>query len=120
MATLRQVTNSSWVAVDDYLTSNLVRQDAGLTQALHNNAAAGLPAMDVAPNQGKFLQLIASMCGARTVLEIGTLGGYSTIWLARGIPPDGHVTTLEVDQAHADVARRNLDRAGVGDRVTIR
>ena len=82
--------------------------------------AAGLPTINVSPNEGKLLYLIAKMAGAKRVLEIGTLGGYSTTWLARALPADGKVITLELDQKHAEVARHNLDRAGVADRVEMR
>jgi predicted O-methyltransferase YrrM len=79
----------TWTAVDDYLAENLVVSDAALEEALAANAAAGLPAIDVAPNQGKFLHLLAKITGAKRILELGTLGGYSTIWLARALPPVG-------------------------------
>ena len=105
--------------IDGYVESLFVDDDPVLTQALADAAAAGLPEIQVSPSQGKALYLIAKMCGARRVLEIGTLGGYSTTWLARALPSDGEVVTLELDQKHADVARKNLDRARVGDRVRI-
>jgi predicted O-methyltransferase YrrM len=108
-----------WEAVDTYLADVLIGRDDVLTDALATNADAGLPAIDVAPVQGKFLNLLARMVTARRVLEIGTLGGYSTVWLARAVGETGSVVTLEVDPAHAAVARTNLDRAGVGDRVQI-
>jgi predicted O-methyltransferase YrrM len=101
-----------WTAVDRYLTELMVPPDAALDQALRDSAAAGLPAIQVAPNQGKLLHLMARMQGARSVLEIGTLGGYSTIWLARALPPGGRVVTLEAVPKHAAVARANLNRAG--------
>ena len=101
-----------WTAVDHYLTELMVPPDAALDQALRDSAAAGLPAIQVAPNQGKLLHLMARMRGARTVLEIGTLGGYSTIWLARALPAGGRVVTLEAVPKHAAVARANLNRAG--------
>ncbi|WP_430647440.1 O-methyltransferase [Agromyces sp. GXS1127] len=106
--------------VDRYLVDLLVGDDPALEQGLADAAAAGLPAIEVTPLAGKLLHLIARMTGARRVLEIGTLGGYSTTWLARGIPADGRVVTLELEQRHADVARANLERAGVGDQVEIR
>ena len=109
-----------WTAVDRYLTSALLSPDAALEEALRANAAAGLPAIDVAPNQGKLLHLIAQMQGARAILEIGTLGGYSTIWLARALPPDGQLITLEAEAKHAEVARSNVARAGVARVVEIR
>ncbi len=109
-----------WTAVDQYLTATLLPDDPVLDAALAANAAAGLPAIDVAPNQGKFLQLLAQLKGARRILEIGTLGGYSTIWLARALPPDGHLITLEFDPRHAAVAQTNIDRAGLSETVEIR
>jgi predicted O-methyltransferase YrrM len=109
-----------WRAVEDYIAGNLIEEDAALSQALKASAAAGLPDIAVSATQGKLLQLLAQTLGARKILEIGTLGGYSSIWLARGLVPGGRLITLEVDPAHADVARRNLDRAGVGDRVEVR
>lgn len=109
-----------WAAVDEYLIDLFVGPDDALDSALTANAAAGLPVIDVAANQGKFLALIARLSGARTVLEVGTLGGYSAIWLARALPADGQVVTLEAQPEYAEVARANLDRAGVGERVEIR
>ncbi|TQF67001.1 O-methyltransferase [Rhodococcus spelaei] len=106
-------------AVDDYLVGRLVGPDPALDAALAANHAAGLPHIDVAPNQGKLLALLARMCGARRVLEIGTLGGYSTIWLARAVGEWGAVVTLEFSPRHAEVARANLDNAGVGARVEV-
>ena len=105
--------------IDTYIESLFVDDDPILAQALTDAAAAGLPEIQVSPSQGKALYLIAKMCGARRVLEIGTLGGYSTTWLARALPDDGEVVTLELEQKHANVARKNLDRAHVGERVTI-
>jgi predicted O-methyltransferase YrrM len=113
------MTQDLWTSVDRYVSDVLVGHDPALEEALAESAAAGLPAINVAPNQGKMLMLFARMLGARRILEIGTLGGYSTIWLARGLAPGGRVVTLEADPKHAGVARRNLDRAGVGDRVEI-
>ncbi len=105
--------------MDRYLVETLVA-DPDSDAALEANKAAGLPAIDVSPPQGKFLHLLARTVGARRVLEIGTLGGYSTIWLARAVGPKGRVVTLEFAARHAEVARANLERAGVGDRVEIR
>ncbi|MEU3821662.1 O-methyltransferase [Streptomyces sp. NPDC030392] len=105
-----------WTAVDAYLTDQLAPADEALTAALAASDEAGLPKIAVAPNQGKLLHLLARVQGARTVLEIGTLGGYSTIWLARALPPDGRLVSLEYDPAHAEVARLNLARAGL-DRI---
>lgn len=110
----------TWAEVDEYLIDLFVGRDDVLAAALAANAEAGLPVIDVAPNQGKLLMLIARLSGARRVLELGTLGGYSTIWLARALPEDGRVVTLEAVPEHAEVARANVDRAGVGDRVDIR
>ncbi|MBJ8341524.1 O-methyltransferase [Antrihabitans sp. YC3-6] len=114
------MTTPSWGDVDNYLVETLVGDDPTLTDALAANAAGGLPAIDVSPAQGKFLHLLAKSIGARRILEIGTLGGYSTIWLARAVGPDGKVVTLEYSPQHASVARANLGRAGVGDRVEVR
>lgn len=113
------MSDERWNAVDDYLNGSLVGSDPDLEAALADAAAAGLPPIAVAPNQGKLLHLLARSLGARRVLEIGTLGGYSTIWLARALGEDGQVVTLEVNPEHARVARANLDRAGVGQRVEI-
>jgi predicted O-methyltransferase YrrM len=110
----------TWTAVDQYLSNLLVQPDAALTAALESNAAAELPAIDVAPNQGKFLHLLARMQRASRILEIGTLGGYSTIWLARALEPGGKLVTLEFEPKHAAVATANIARAGVADRVEIR
>lgn len=109
----------SWSSVDAYLTNKLVPTDAALQQCLLNNAAHGLPAHDVSPPQGKFLHLLARMIGARKILEIGTLGGYSTIWLARALPTNGVVVTLEASPVHAAVARDNIAAAGVAEQVEL-
>lgn len=109
-----------WTAVDDYVVERLVPPDEALEAALTMSDAAGLPAINVAPNQGKLLMLLAKMAGARRILEIGTLGGYSTIWLARALPADGRLVTLEYEPDHAEVARANIARAGLGDIVDIR
>jgi len=109
-----------WAEVDGYLVETMVGADEELAAALGANAAAGLPPIDVSPPQGKLLNLLARMVGATRVLEIGTLGGYSTIWLARAVGESGRVVTLEYEPKHAAVARENLDRAGVGSRVDIR
>ena len=105
--------------VDEYLDTTVLDDDPVLSAALEDSDAAGLPKIAVSAQQGKFLSLLATAVGARRILEIGTLGGFSTIWLARGAGPDGRVTTLEYEPKHAEVARANLDRAGVGDRVEI-
>jgi predicted O-methyltransferase YrrM len=109
-----------WDDVDQYITDTLVGADAVLDAVHEANTAAGLPAIDVAPNQGKFLYLLALIRGARRILEIGTLGGYSTIWLARALPRGGRVVTLEYEPKHADVARENIKRAGLEKKVEIR
>jgi predicted O-methyltransferase YrrM len=109
-----------FTAVDRYICDQLVPSDAALEAALNASAAAGLPAYQVAPNQGKLLQLLARLLGARRILEIGTLGGYSTIWLARALPPDGHLLSLELDPKHAEVARSNIARAGLAGIVEVR
>ena len=109
-----------WTTVDTYFTSHLTPSDAVLDSALKDSDDGGLPAIAVAPNQGKLLKLMAQMCNAKTILEIGTLGGYSTIWLARALPADGHLITLEYEQHHADVASKNIERAGLSDQVDIR
>ncbi len=112
-------TPENWQRVDDYLATTLIDDDSTLTAAVTDSVAAGLPAIEVTPLAGKLLHLLARMSGARRVLEVGTLGGYSTIWLARGLPDDGRVVTLELEQRHADVARANLERAGVSEKVEI-
>ncbi|MFF2084408.1 O-methyltransferase [Nocardia sp. NPDC058176] len=109
---------NTWEDVDSYVVDTLVGTEG--SPALAANASAGLPAIDVSPPQGKLLNLLARTAGARRVLEIGTLGGYSTEWLARAVGDGGLVVTLEFEPRHAKVARENLDRAGVGARVDIR
>ena len=108
-----------WTDVDDYFNRQLAPEDAVLTEALAQSAAAGLRPISVTATQGKLLHLLARMIGARRILEIGTLGGYSTIWMARALAPDGTLVTLEIDPIAAGVARRNLARAGLADRVEI-
>jgi predicted O-methyltransferase YrrM len=111
---------TTWAAVDTYINDQLVGDDPALSGALARAAAAGMPAHDVAPNQGKLLYLLARLQGARTILELGTLAGYSTIWLARAVPADGgRVVTLEARPEYATVARENLAAAGVADRVEV-
>ena len=102
-----------WSAVDDYFSDHLLGADPVLESALAASEAAGLPSIQVSPSQGRFLYLMARLRGARRILEIGTLGGYSTIWLARSLPPDGRLVTLELDPKHAEVARRNIAAAGL-------
>jgi predicted O-methyltransferase YrrM len=110
----------AFTAVDDYLVGALLDADPVLDQALADSRAAGLPAINVAPNQGKLLMLLAQMAGARRILEIGTLGGYSTIWLGRALPQDGELVTLEYEPRHAEVARKNIERAGLAGRVEVK
>jgi predicted O-methyltransferase YrrM len=114
------MTEEIWTAVGRYLGDLLVSADPALDEALAASAAAGLPAINVSPVQGKLLHLLVRAIGARNVLEIGTLGGYSTIWLARALPDGGRVISLEADPEHADVARANIARAGLDDRVEVR
>jgi predicted O-methyltransferase YrrM len=114
------MTKDLWTDVDRYLADLLVPPDAALDEALATSATAGLPEIAVSPNHGKLLHLLAKIQGASKILEIGTLGGYSTIWLARALVPGGHLVTLENDPRHADVARANLGKAGLGRMVQVR
>jgi predicted O-methyltransferase YrrM len=109
-----------WTDVDDYIVSSLFGPDPVLDAVLATNRDQGLPAIDVSAAQGKLLSLLVRISGARKVLEIGTLGGYSTIWMARGLPAGGKIVTLELDPHHAKVARSNFERAEVADRVDLR
>jgi len=109
-----------WTEVDRYLASIFTPPDPALDAAVESSAKAGLPEIQVAPNQGKLLHILARAVGARAVLEIGTLGGYSTLWLARALPSDGRLISLEIDPKHADVARANLERAGLGGVAEVR
>jgi len=118
--TAHDPTPEAWRAVDRYFAETLVGPDPDLDAAVAAQQAAGMPAIEVAPVNGKLLHLLARMSGARRVLEIGTLGGYSTIWLARAVPVGGLVVTVEAEADNAAVARASIDRAGVGDRVDIR
>src|ERR671916_72350 len=113
------MTEELWTAVDRYFSDLLVAADPALEAALAASAAAGLPAINVSPVQGTFLHILARAIGARKVLEIGTLGGYSTIWLARALPNGGRVVSLEADPRHAEVARANIARAGLDYRVEV-
>ena len=113
------MTEEVWTRVESYISDMLVRPDRALDAALAASDASGLPAISVSPNQGKLLQMLAVMVGAKRILEIGTLGGYSTIWMARALPPGGRLVTLEADRKHAELARRNIDAAGVGALVDI-
>ena len=114
------MSEAGWSAVDDYIGAHLLGQDEALDAALAANAAGGLAAIDVSAAQGKMLHLFARMAGARRILEVGTLGGYSTIWLARALPEDGQLVTLELEPHHAEVARGNIAAAGFADRVDVR
>lgn len=109
-----------WAQVDAFVAEKLVGEDATMAAVLAANAKGKLPEIDVSPAQGKFLELLVHITGARNVLEIGTLGGYSTIWMARAMPADGRIVTLEFSQFHAMVARGNFKHAGVAERVDLR
>jgi len=110
----------SWTAVDHFIADALLGPDKVLDEVLAESEAAGLPPIAVAPPQGKMLMLLAQIAGARRILEVGTLGGYSTVWLARALPPNGELVSLEYAPRHAEVARRNLARAGFADRVEVK
>jgi predicted O-methyltransferase YrrM len=114
------MSQEQWTAVDRYVTDLFGLSDPALEAALQATAAAGMPAIQVAPNQGQLLQILARGVGARAILEIGTLGGYSTIWLARALPSGGRLITLEADPKHAEVARANIARAGLAAVVEVR
>ena len=109
-----------WSAVDAYIEEQLIQDDEALRDVLAANAAAGLAAIDVSPAQGKLLHLLVRMTGARRILEFGTLGGYSAIWMARALPPEGRVVTIELDPRSAEVAEANFERAGIPDRIDLR
>ena len=113
------MTDEVYSEVDDYLDGLFGFPDTALDAALRRSREAGLPQIAISSNVGRFLQVLIAACGARRVLEIGTLGGYSTIWLARALPDGGHLITLEYEPLHAEVARTNLDAAGVGERTEI-
>jgi predicted O-methyltransferase YrrM len=108
-----------WTSVDEYISSALIPADPVLDAAVAASEAAGLPAIQVSQAQGKLLQMIARIHGARRILEIGTLGGYSTIWMARALPEDGRLVTMEIDPAHAAVAKENVERAGLSNKVEV-
>jgi predicted O-methyltransferase YrrM len=114
------MSQDTWSAVDQYFVDRLVPQDSELLEALAASEAAGLPAINVAPNQGKLLYLFAKLVQAKRILEIGTLGGYSTIWMAKALPADGRLVTLEFDPHHAEVAKENLKRAGFEGLAEVR
>ena len=111
--------SSRWSAVDDYFADLLAPADDHLRAALIENGSNGLPAHDVSATQGKMLGLFARMVGAKRILEIGTLGAYSTIWMARALPDDGKVVTIELNEKHAETARRNIERAGLSDNIEL-
>ena len=108
-----------WTAVDEYFEGLFVGEDKALQAALADSESAGLPAISVTASQGKLLHLLVKMSGAKTVLEVGTLGGYSTIWMARALPEGGRLTTIENEKKHAEVAAKNIERAGLSDKVEI-
>lgn len=114
------VSEAQWFDVDRYICDTLVGSDPVLAAALAASDAAGLPSIAVSPNQGKLLHLLARSISARSILEIGTLGGYSSIWLARALPADGGLITLEANEKHAAIARANIAKAGLADRVDVR
>lgn len=114
------MTQELWSAVDNYVDGQLALNDAALDASIIANASGGLPAIDITASQGKLLQMLARLAGARRILEIGTLGGYSTIWLARALPADGRLITLEFDPSHAAVAKSNIERAGLAHIVDVR
>src|SRR6476620_9537157 len=109
-----------WTAVDSYIEKLFIAPDFALEAALDSSKAAGLPTINVSPAQGKLLNLLARMQGAHKILELGTLGGYSTIWLARALPPGGKIITLEADETCAAVARKNFARAGLDELIELR
>lgn len=113
------MTQELWTAVDNYIVETLLPGDDALSAAVAKSDEAGLPSIQVSPPQGKFIHLLARIQGARRILEIGTLGGYSTIWLARALPADGKLVTIEIDAKHAEVAISNIERAGLMDKVNV-
>src|SRR5436190_11144332 len=114
------MSDEKWSTVDAYITGALVKADGALETALETSEAAGLPAISVAPSQGKLLHILARLVNARAILEIGTLGGYSTIWMARALAPGGRLVTLEADEKHAKLAKSNIARAGLDRVVDVR
>jgi predicted O-methyltransferase YrrM len=114
------MSKEQWAAVDQYIGEALMKGDPTYDFALKNSDAAGLPAIQVSPAQGKFLQLLAQSMGARRILEVGTLGGYSTLWMARALPADGQLITLEFDPKHAEVARANIKEAALPPSIEVR
>jgi predicted O-methyltransferase YrrM len=116
---MERTMESVWNEVDAYFEDHLTAPDEALELALKDSASAGLPAINVTPLQGKFLALLAQLCHAQRILEIGTLGGYSAIWMGRALPTDGSLVTLEINKGHAALAQRNLERAGLSERVHV-
>jgi predicted O-methyltransferase YrrM len=114
------MTEDLWSKVDAYIAEQLVKTDSALDRALETSAAAGLPAINVSPNHGKLLHILARLVNARAILEIGTLGGYSTIWMARALPPGGRLITLEFEPKHAELAKANIAHAGLSNVVDVR
>ena len=114
------MTDDVWSKVDTYIADKLVKTDSALDRALETSEAAGLPAINVSPNHGKLLHILARMVNARAILEIGTLGGYSTIWMARALQPGGRLITLEFEPKHAELAKANIARAGLDKVVEVR
>ena len=114
------MSEKKWGEADDFISGLFVHPDPALDAALVATEKAGLPAIEVAPPAGKLLMLLAKMIGAKRILEIGTLGGYSTIWLARALPEGGKLISLEADKRHAEVARKNIERAGLTEKVDVR
>ncbi|MHB1496663.1 MAG: O-methyltransferase [Acidimicrobiales bacterium] len=112
--------NGLWRRVDGYLEAQLAEEDEALREALRSSREAGLPPINVTALQGKFLYVLARLVGARRVLEIGALGGYSAIWLGRALPPEGKLLSLELEARHAEVARANVERAGLAERIEVR
>lgn len=112
--------NETFESVDHYISNLLGHEDEALIAATKSLKEAGMPAISISPNQGKFLQVLALLCNAKNILELGTLAGYSTIWMARALPKDGKLITLEYDPKHAAVAQKNIERAGVAGQVQIR
>src|SRR5438309_3640455 len=106
--------------VDAYIRERLAPEDDALKDTITSLSQAGMPQISVSANQGKFLQVLALLCNAKKILELGTLGGYSTIWMARALPQGGKLISIEVDAHHADVARTNISKAGVADKVEVR
>lgn len=120
VAMFEHKTQPGWVAVEDFLTTTVVHPDAALQQAVRSAVDAGMPPIEVTPNAGKLLKLLVQLSGARRVLEIGTLAGFSSIWMAQGLPDGGRLVTCEYLAKHADIAKANVEAAGLGDKVEVR